>query len=149
MKLSSGILGVFVAAMSLSSGLEGLRRFERSLTGQQLAAAPSPVLTVLGASAVLVLGSWLCVALLRHWWARFSLILAWNGAALLVPVLGHLFRHTRSERVKTNLLVFLTPHVIATDAQMAARSEAERAKMPPAARARIGGESHPTVERPQ
>src|SRR5262245_52543901 len=90
MKLSSGILGVSVAAMSLTLGLEGLRRFERSLAGQQLAAAPSPVLTVLGASAVLVLGSWLCVALLRHRWARFSLILAWCGAALLVAVLGHL-----------------------------------------------------------
>src|SRR5215469_17011224 len=71
MKLSSGILGVTVAAISLSSGLEGLRRFGRSLAGQQLAAAPSPVLTVLGASAVLVLGSWLCIALLRHRWARF------------------------------------------------------------------------------
>src|SRR5262249_4143132 len=45
-----------------------------------------------------------------------------------VPVLGHLFRNTRTRRVKTNLLVFLTPHVIASDAQMAARSAAEREK---------------------
>ena len=90
MKLSSGILGVIVAAISLSTGLEGLRSFERSLAGQQLAAAPSPVLTVLGASAVLVLGSWLCIALLRHRWARLSLILAWCGAALLLAVLFNL-----------------------------------------------------------
>ena len=90
MQLSSGIFGVSVAAVSLSSGLEGLRRFERFLAGQQLAAAPSPVLTVLGASAVLVLGSWLCIALLRHRWARLSLILAWCGAALLLAVLFHL-----------------------------------------------------------
>ena len=90
MKLSSGILGVSVAAMSLTLGLEGLRRFERFLAGQQLAAAPSPVLTVLGAIAVLVLGSWLCLALLRHRWASLSLILAWSGAALLLALLGHL-----------------------------------------------------------
>jgi hypothetical protein len=90
MKISNGILGVMVAAMSLTMGLEGLRRFKLSLAGQQLAAAPSPVLTVLGASAVLVLGSWLCIALLRHRWARLSLILAWSSAALLLAVLGHL-----------------------------------------------------------
>jgi hypothetical protein len=90
MNLSSGILGLVVAALSLLSGLQGLRNFERFLAGQQLAAAPSPVLTVLGASAVLVLGSWLCIALLRHRWARLSLILAWSGAALLMAVLFHL-----------------------------------------------------------
>src|SRR5215470_13212059 len=90
MQLSSGILCVGVAAISLSSGLEGLRRFERSLAGQQLAAAPSPVLTVLDASAVLILGSWLCIALRRHRWARLSLILAWCGAAILLAVLFHL-----------------------------------------------------------
>ena len=90
MKLSSGILGVGVAALSLLTGLEGLRRFELFLAGQQLATAPSPVLTIVGASAVLVLGSWLCIALLRYQWARLSLILAWSGAALLLAVLFHL-----------------------------------------------------------
>src|SRR5262245_24738619 len=90
MQLSNGILGVSVAAVSLSSEFEGFRRFERFLAVQQLAAAPSPVLTVLGASAVLVLGSWLCIALLRHRSARLSLILAWCGAALLLAILGHL-----------------------------------------------------------
>jgi general secretion pathway protein D len=51
-----------------------------------------------------------------------------------IPVLGNLFRHTTGRRVKTNLLVFLTPHVIATDSQMAARSAASRAALPPAVR---------------
>src|SRR4029077_453676 len=35
-----------------------------------------------------------------------------------IPVLGHLFRHNDDQRMKTNLLVFLTPHVIASDTQM-------------------------------
>ena len=47
-----------------------------------------------------------------------------------IPVLGALFRHNDDERTKTNLLVFLTPHVISTDTQMAARSAVERAKLP-------------------
>jgi len=53
-----------------------------------------------------------------------------------IPVLGNLFRRTEDRRVKTNLLAFLTPHVVASDAQMAARSAAERAKLP--ARVRDG-----------
>jgi general secretion pathway protein D len=52
-----------------------------------------------------------------------------------VPVLGQLFRRTDERRTKTNLLAFLTPHVVATDAQMAARTTAERAKLPRRARA--------------
>jgi general secretion pathway protein D len=51
-----------------------------------------------------------------------------------VPVLGFLFRRTDDRRVKTNLLAFLTPHVVSSDTQMAARSEAERMKLPPRAR---------------
>jgi general secretion pathway protein D len=50
-----------------------------------------------------------------------------------VPVLGNLFRRTDDRRVKTNLLAFLTPHVIASDSQMAARSAEQRAKMLPRA----------------
>ena len=52
-----------------------------------------------------------------------------------VPVLGNLFRRTEGRRVKTNLLAFLTPHVVSSDTQMATRSEAERAKLPPRGRA--------------
>ena len=52
-----------------------------------------------------------------------------------VPVLGNLFRRTDDRRVKTNLLAFLTPHVIASDSQMAARSDAQREKILPRARA--------------
>jgi general secretion pathway protein D len=53
-----------------------------------------------------------------------------------VPVLGHLFRRDERHRVKTNLLVFLTPHIITSDADMAARSRAQRAALPPALRDR-------------
>jgi general secretion pathway protein D len=51
-----------------------------------------------------------------------------------VPVLGNLFRRTDDRRIKTNLLVFLTPHIVASDTQMAARSAAARAKLPAPAR---------------
>ncbi len=47
-----------------------------------------------------------------------------------VPVLGNLFKRDDTRRVKTNLLVFLTPHVIATDRQMAENSLRERGRMP-------------------
>ncbi len=47
-----------------------------------------------------------------------------------VPVLGNLFKRDDMRRVKTNLLVFLTPHVIASDRQMAENSLRERARMP-------------------
>jgi len=46
-----------------------------------------------------------------------------------IPVLGHLFRSDDDRRTKTNLLVFLTPHIIATDEQMAHNSERERERM--------------------
>ena len=46
-----------------------------------------------------------------------------------VPVLGNLFRRNDARRMKTNLLVFLTPHIIASDAQMAATSVQERDRM--------------------
>jgi general secretion pathway protein D len=51
-----------------------------------------------------------------------------------VPVLGTLFRRDDASRVKTNLLVFLTPHVIANDAQMAERADDALRKLPPGAR---------------
>jgi general secretion pathway protein D len=47
-----------------------------------------------------------------------------------VPVLGNLFKRDDTRREKTNLLVFLTPHVIATDRQMADNSLREREHMP-------------------
>jgi general secretion pathway protein D len=46
-----------------------------------------------------------------------------------IPVLGHLFRRNQDMRTKTNLLVFLTPHIIASDAQMAANALHERERM--------------------
>ena len=47
-----------------------------------------------------------------------------------VPVLGNFFRRDDHHRVKTNLLVFLTPHIIASDEQMAENSLRERQHMP-------------------
>ncbi|HKV74872.1 MAG TPA: hypothetical protein VJN95_10170 [Gemmatimonadales bacterium] len=90
MKAPSILLGISVAAMSLSAGVEGIKRFGLSLAGQSLAAAPSPILTVLGSGAVLVLGCWLCVVLLRHHKANLGLILAWSGAAAVLAILFHL-----------------------------------------------------------
>ena len=46
-----------------------------------------------------------------------------------VPVLGALFRRDDDTRMKTNLLVFLTPHVIASDEQMAENSQRERERL--------------------
>jgi general secretion pathway protein D len=53
-----------------------------------------------------------------------------------IPLLGNLFRREDRRRVKTNLLVFLTPHIITSDRDMAARGAAQRAAMPPALRDR-------------
>src|SRR5262252_7371726 len=89
MRFLRGILGVGVAAVSASAGLEGIRRFGLFLGGQQLAAAPSPLLTVLAASATLAVGGWLCIALVRQR-ARLPLIIAWSGAAILLAALFHL-----------------------------------------------------------
>ena len=56
-----------------------------------------------------------------------------------VPVLGNLFKHDDTERVKTNLLVFLTPHVISTrppdGRQLAPRARAHAAADAPQPRA--------------
>jgi general secretion pathway protein D len=46
-----------------------------------------------------------------------------------VPVLGALFRRDDDRRMKTNLLVFLTPHIIVGDAAMAENSLRERERM--------------------
>jgi len=47
-----------------------------------------------------------------------------------VPVLGAFFRRNIDRRMKTNLLVFLTPHILATEQQMAENSLRQRARMP-------------------
>jgi general secretion pathway protein D len=46
-----------------------------------------------------------------------------------IPVFGALFRRDDHRRMKTNLLVFLTPHIIGSDADMAERSHEERERM--------------------
>jgi general secretion pathway protein D len=51
-----------------------------------------------------------------------------------IPVLGWLFKRDTDRRTKTNLLVFLTPHILATEQQLAENSLRERARMPKAVR---------------
>jgi general secretion pathway protein D len=46
-----------------------------------------------------------------------------------IPVLGALFRRNDDQRTKTNLLVFLTPHIIASDEQAADTARRERARV--------------------
>jgi general secretion pathway protein D len=64
-----------------------------------------------------------------------------------IPVIGNLFRRDDDRRSKTNLLVFLTPHIIGSDDDMAATSLRERERMraalPPAHRRlpELGGPS--------
>jgi general secretion pathway protein D len=45
-----------------------------------------------------------------------------------IPGIGILFRHTISSDVKTELIMFLTPHVVAAPSQLAALSAEERAR---------------------
>jgi len=51
-----------------------------------------------------------------------------------IPVIGNLFRSSSDQRVKTNLIVFLTPHLDDADWQMADLADDQRARMPPSAR---------------
>jgi general secretion pathway protein D len=46
-----------------------------------------------------------------------------------IPVLGHLFRNTRTVHMKTNLLIFLTPHIIRTQRTLQANSRSQRDRM--------------------
>jgi general secretion pathway protein D len=48
-----------------------------------------------------------------------------------IPLLGALFRHRTSSDAKTELLIFLTPHILRAPAQMAAMTEKERAFLAP------------------
>lgn len=45
-----------------------------------------------------------------------------------IPLLGYLFKRTQKREVQTELLIFLTPHIIQAPAQLAALSEKERQK---------------------
>jgi general secretion pathway protein D len=45
-----------------------------------------------------------------------------------IPLVGNLFKHKTKAEVKTELLIFLTPHIIRTPSDMAALSDVEKAK---------------------
>ncbi len=51
-----------------------------------------------------------------------------------IPVLGAFFRRSDGRRTKTNLLVFLTPHILASERQVVQNSLRQRARMPKALR---------------
>jgi len=46
-----------------------------------------------------------------------------------IPLLGNLFKHKTSSNAKTELLIFLTPHVIAAPTQLAALAASEKNHM--------------------
>lgn len=52
-----------------------------------------------------------------------------------IPLLGNLFKRQNKNNTKTELLIFLTPHIIMAPAQLAAMTETERAKAPLAEKA--------------
>jgi general secretion pathway protein D len=51
-----------------------------------------------------------------------------------IPVIGSFFRRNNGRLTKTNLLVFLTPHILASAEQMADNSLRQRGRMPKAVR---------------
>jgi general secretion pathway protein D len=61
-----------------------------------------------------------------------------------IPVLGHLFKNTEHVRMKTNLLIILTPHIIRTQRLLEANSRSQRQRMlaavPPGRLSRLQGE---------
>ncbi len=46
-----------------------------------------------------------------------------------IPLLGHLFKRTITSSAKTELIIFLTPHIVQAPTQLAAMSEDERKNM--------------------
>ena len=45
-----------------------------------------------------------------------------------IPLLGNLFKHKQSGHTKTELMIFITPHVVRMPSQLAAISGAESSK---------------------
>jgi general secretion pathway protein D len=46
-----------------------------------------------------------------------------------IPVIGYAFKRKKKDNTKTELLIFLTPHVVATPDELASLSDSERAKL--------------------
>jgi general secretion pathway protein D len=46
-----------------------------------------------------------------------------------IPILGYAFKRKKKEDTKTELLIFLTPHVVATPEDLASVTENERSKL--------------------
>jgi general secretion pathway protein D len=46
-----------------------------------------------------------------------------------IPLIGNAFKHTNTDHIKTELLIFLTPHVVNTPEELATVSTGERARL--------------------
>ena len=57
-----------------------------------------------------------------------------------IPIIGHAFKRTQKNDVKTELLIFLTPHVVQNPADLAKLSQGERGKLELAPKAFEKGE---------
>ena len=84
------VLGIAVLALSLTAGLTAVERVRLFLAGDVQAAAPSPVLTALGAVALVVVGVDLSYVLLRARRAHPASVAAWAGIGGMLGVLFHL-----------------------------------------------------------
>jgi type II secretory pathway component GspD/PulD (secretin) len=45
-----------------------------------------------------------------------------------IPILGNLFKRTQRDHTKTELIIFLTPHVVRMPSELAASSDAESSR---------------------
>ena len=90
MRFLRRVLGIAVLALSLATGLTGVERVRLFIAGDVQAAAPSPVLTALGAVALAGLGLHLSYVLLRARRAHPASVAAWAGIAGMLAVLFHL-----------------------------------------------------------
>jgi type II secretory pathway component GspD/PulD (secretin) len=46
-----------------------------------------------------------------------------------IPLLGNLFKHTAKDNGKTELMIFLTPHIVAEPQQLASLTSSENTKV--------------------
>ena len=61
-----------------------------------------------------------------------------------IPLLGNLFRHKVRSDTRTELIIFLTPHIVMAPSQLAALTADERARQPLPPKARMAGSASGT-----
>jgi general secretion pathway protein D len=65
-----------------------------------------------------------------------------------IPILGYAFKRKQKENVKTELLIFLTPHVVPTADDLAKVGAEERSKLEMAPKAFPSGEMNRLIGKP-